>query len=229
MLRRGGSPDAPQPCRVNASGMYGEGSRGRPRVILISPVLGRRFIPGAVTSSSGDTRPPVATAIEIVPPARCVSRFILVMALSLPSLGEGRAEGRGLSTAAIRRHGSARRWATARRCSGPAPRSQPVASAPRLAAFITPSVASGLKMRMLAAGPAHASRYSHLGNCVSSPRNLTSRSSRFRATLSRVATTARPRDGEKCVDRAAHPPRARIPRLRGGAAALVAVDLLTGP
>ena len=43
-----------------------------------------------------------------------------------------------------------------RTCSAPAPQSQPVASAPRLATLITPSVASGLKMRVLAAGPAHS-------------------------------------------------------------------------
>jgi hypothetical protein len=58
------------------------------------------------------------------------------------------------------------RWDNARRSTAPAPQSQPVTHASRLVAQITPSVALGLGVRILAAGPAHVRLYTDSSRCV---------------------------------------------------------------
>ena len=59
------------------------------------------------------------------------------------------------------------RWITAMRHTAPSPQSNPVTQAPRLVAHVALSVASGLGVRILAAGPALRRLYSDPGRlCV---------------------------------------------------------------
>src|SRR5207248_5030476 len=55
------------------------------------------------------------------------------------------------------------RWGNARRSTAPAPQSKPVTHASRVVAHVAPSVASGLGLRILAAGPAVDRLYSYRG------------------------------------------------------------------
>jgi hypothetical protein len=71
----------------------------------------------------------------------------------------------------------------AQSCSEPAPQSQPVASAPRLATFSRLSVAFGLKVRMLAAGPAHPSTLLLFRRLCEQVAKLNIPKLRFRATV----------------------------------------------
>ena len=67
------------------------------------------------------------------------------------------------------------RWGNVRRANAPAPQSKPVVQASRLVTQKASSVASGLGVRIRAAGPAHLRLYSH--------------SDRLRAPTSKIART----------------------------------------
>ncbi len=66
------------------------------------------------------------------------------------------------------------RWGDACRSRAPAPQSKPVAHASRLVTHNAPSVASGLGVRILAAGPARLPLYSHSGVCARGPQTVCS-------------------------------------------------------
>src|SRR5207248_5689709 len=80
-----------------------------------------------------------------------------------PSLSGSREK--STSTRAFRHIGTRPpgRWGNARRSTAPAPQSKPVTPASRLVAHVAPSVASGLGLRILAAGPAVCRLYSYRG------------------------------------------------------------------
>ena len=63
------------------------------------------------------------------------------------------------------------RWGNARRSTAPAPQSKPVIPASRLVAHVAPLVASGLGLRILAAGPAVDRLYSYRGRLHESEPN----------------------------------------------------------
>jgi len=127
---------------------------------------------------------------------------MLVIVLDLPSLGWDSHGGRGLSTT-----GDHACWAKPTRtggrrpsnsCTGPAVATSGPRSPPRDA--FAPSVAFGLGLRVLAAGPAHFVTVLLLKGPGERPANLTSRKLRFtaprsseiaprRSTTRRIATT----------------------------------------
>lgn len=81
---------------------------------------------------------------------------------AFPSLYRVRTQGRGARPPArsINWTRPPGRWSDAGRSTAPAPQSKPVAHASRLVAQGAPSVALGLGVRILAAGPAHVRLYS---------------------------------------------------------------------
>ena len=106
-----------------------------------------------------------AIAMEFPAPAGCVAAFGAGHGSqpSLPRFGFARKEEVGPSERMRRAAASRGRRA---RSSGPAPQSQPVAPAPRLAALSRCLVAFGLGLRMPAAGPARLRLYSFSsGSC----------------------------------------------------------------
>ena len=104
-------------------------------------------------------RQPAADAIatNLAALARCVVAFVLVMVLNLPSLIGFARQVEGSAQRAIRHHGRRCREPAGdvrrSRCTGPAVATSGPRSPPRSA--FAPSVAFGLGLRMLAAGPAH--------------------------------------------------------------------------
>ena len=126
---------------------------------------GQRAIrsPGVETSLGIDRPrdPPRSTiAIELVSPARCqvLSAQSHVFRPS-QSLCRVRAQGRGLEPREVNQIGTRPpcRRGNAGRSNAPAPQSKPVTPASRLEAQVAPSVAFGLGLRILAAGPARVS------------------------------------------------------------------------
>jgi len=61
------------------------------------------------------------------------------------------------------------RWGGALRSTAPAPQSKPVTHVSRLVALVAPSVASGLGLSILAAGPARDSHYSYRERLCAQP------------------------------------------------------------
>ena len=88
----------------------------------------------------------------------------MVVKPSRPSGGSAR-KGRGLEPPRVNQVGTRPpgRWGNADRSTAPAPQSKPVTPASRLVAQVAPLVASGLGLRILAAGPAHLRLYSRCG------------------------------------------------------------------
>jgi hypothetical protein len=122
--------------------------------------------PGVEASSGIDCRrEPQRSAIvsQLASPTRCPVVFCPRHDLQpFPSLYRGRAEGRGLEPPRVHRVGTKPpgRWGNALRSTAPAPQSKPVTPASRRVAHVAPSVASGLGLRILAAGPARVRLYS---------------------------------------------------------------------
>jgi len=102
-----------------------------------------------------------AVAFELTPPARGVVAFDTRHGPqpSVPRL-ESHERRRVRPCERLGVEAKVPRVGDARRSSGPAPQSQPVAPAPRLAALSRRLVAFGLGLRMLAAGPAQVQVYS---------------------------------------------------------------------
>ena len=96
--------------------------------------------------------------------AQFCSVRVMVIRPSRPSVGSARKK-EGKNPRAFNQIGTRPpgRWGNARRSTAPAPQSKPVTPATRLVAQIAPSVASGLGLRILAAGPARVRRYSYCG------------------------------------------------------------------
>jgi hypothetical protein len=127
--------------------------------------------PGVQASLGFDRRrdpPRPVVAIEFASPAR---RQVLSPQghglQAFPSLCRVRAEGRGLEPPRVQSDWDAATGpvGNAGRSTAPAPQSKPVTPASRLVAQITPLVAFGLGLRILAAGPAPFQLYSYCGRC----------------------------------------------------------------
>src|SRR5437667_9105557 len=120
----------------------------------------------------------------------------MVLRLSVPRAGpRGKEEGenpRAVDQIGARSPG---RWGDA--VEAPAQQSKPVAPASRLVARVAPSVASGLRLRILAAGPARVRLYSYRGRlCGRRPKAVGMRQAsereEARAQRRRGATVGQP-------------------------------------
>ena len=132
--------------------------------------------PGAVRSPTVDVSPGVTLPARAAAardreslgsPPYCPIVFSPCRHLqAFPSLHCGRAEGRGPRPRALIGTKPPGRSDNADRSPAPAPQSKPVTPASRLVAQETPLVASGLGLRILAAGPATYRQYSYRQRCV---------------------------------------------------------------
>ena len=128
--------------------------------------------PGVQASLGIDRRrePPRPTiASQLASPTRCQIVFRPRHGLqAFPSLCWVRAEGRGLEPRALNEVETRPpcRWDNAGRSTAPAPQSKPVTHASRLVTQISPSMASGLRLKILAAGPVRIRLYSYRGRYV---------------------------------------------------------------
>jgi hypothetical protein len=98
------------------------------------------------------------------PRLRAAELCSVCVMLIKPSRGSAR-KGRGLEPRRVHlgRDAATGRWGNAHRSTAPAPQSKPVTPASRLVAQEAPLVASGLGLRILAAGPAPVRLYSYRG------------------------------------------------------------------
>ena len=95
---------------------------------------------------------------------------VMVLRPSVP-LAHPRGKEEGENPRAVGQIGarSPGRWGGALRSTAPAPQSKPVTHASRLVALVAPSVASGLGLSILAAGPARDSHYSYRERLCAQP------------------------------------------------------------
>ena len=132
--------------------------------------------PGPVRSPTVDASPGVncrlepprsAIASQLGSPPYCPIVFSPCRHLrAFPSLHWDSAEGkRARDPARLIERKPPGRWDNADRSPAPAPQSKPVTPASRLMAQETPLVASGLGLRILAAGPATYRQYSYRQRC----------------------------------------------------------------
>ena len=132
-----------------------------------SCVVGRRSPTGLALTREHD-----CVRLACAPPSP-VARAPWLRSLPVPLSGSRRRE-EGQNPGAFNQIGTKppSRWDNAGRSTTPAPQSKPVTPASRLMAQVAPSVASGLGLRILAAGPARHRLYSDCGRYVDQARKF---------------------------------------------------------